>query len=313
MMSATPSIMWPQDLAYLLYDCNRLLRRRFDQRIADFGLRDAQWRVISLLSRSEGLTQTELAALMGVHKAPLGEHLDRLERQGWVQRRPDPRDRRANTLFIPAQAKPRTAEIDQRVQVLVKQLKAAFSAPQWDRLQQLLLEVVAGFGAAESKQALTRVTLSTSLYLVGMLSRQLRRQFDGALKQLGTSRTQWLVLSVVQRRPGIYQRELAQILDLPTGPLGKVVAQLAQKQWLSRRSSESDGRLKHLTVSPEAQPMIALAASGYRDLHGALSGHLPAPQLSELEQGLRQLREALLLLKHHQSSALTPTPTLELP
>jgi len=305
-MNNSPLIDWPQDLAYLLYDCSRLLRRRFDQRIADFGLRDAQWRVISLLSHSEGLTQTELAALIGVHKAPLGEHIDRLEALGWVQRRRHPGDRRVNTLFIPPPARIQSAQIDQRVAALIGQLRAEFSQPQWDQLQQLLLELVAGFSSAESQQALGRVTLSSSLYLIGILSRQLRRQFDGALKQMGTSRSQWLVMSVLQRRPGIFQRELAQILDLPTGPLGKVIAQLVEKKWLRRQPSAEDKRLKHLYLSAEAQPMIALAADGYRDLHRELSAHLPGPQLQDLEQGLRRLRTALLSLKTHPSVHLPP-------
>jgi len=312
-MSQISALDWPQDLAYLLYDCSRLLRRRFDQRIADFGLSDAQWRVISLLSHSEGLTQTELAALIGVHKAPLGEHLDRLELQGWVQRRRDPSDRRSNTLFIPARAKSQTALIDQRVQTLIGQLRGEFEPRQWDRLQQLLADLVVDFTAPESKQALTRVTLSSSLYLVGILSRQLRRQFDGALKKLGTSRSQWLVLSVLQHRPGVYQRDLAQMLDLPTGPLGKVVAQLVQKQWLRRVPSAEDQRLKHLYLLSDAQPMIARSAQGYRDLHRALSGHLPEAQQRDLEQGLQQLREALLSLKHHQDTVLMTTQGFELP
>ena len=121
-----------------------------------------------------------------------------------------------------------------------------------------------------------------------------------------------MVLPAVQIRD-LQESDLAQVLDLPTGPLGKVVAQLAQKQWLRRQPSAEDKRLKHLYLSAEAQPMIALTARGYRDLHRELSAHLPAQHLADLEQGLRQLRKALLSLTPYPVTTSPPPPELKLP
>lgn len=302
-------VIWPRDLAYLLYDCSRLLRRRFDERISDFDLREAQWRVISLLSHSEGLTQTELAALIGIQKAPLGEHLDRLESKGWVERRRDIADRRANYIYIREQQKPQTEEIDQRFMQLIDELQLNTSPVKWQAMQNSLAKLVDGFVSDESKNALSRVSLTSSLVLIGMLSRQLSKQFDGALKQLGTTRSQWLVLSVLDREPGICQTELAQQLDMAKAPLGKVIEQLVKKKWLTREQNKSDKRQKHLSVAKGAELTIARAAQDYQKLHHSLSAHLKPKELKSLEQSLQQLQQTLLSLP--RTEQISPSPSVQ--
>jgi len=147
---------WQQDVAYLLYDCSRLLRRRFDERIADLDLREAQWRVIGLLSRSEGLTQTELATLMGIQKAPLGEHLDKLEALGWIERRRDPADRRANRVYLQLEARKQAETINQRFMHLIERVEAEFSNTDWQQLQALLAELVTSFTPIQSRLSVSR-------------------------------------------------------------------------------------------------------------------------------------------------------------
>lgn len=85
---------------YLLHDVARLLRREFDQRIKEFGVTRAQWIALAALLQQDGLTQTELAFMLDMGRAPLGTLVDRLERDGWVTRKPDPEDRRANRIYI---------------------------------------------------------------------------------------------------------------------------------------------------------------------------------------------------------------------
>lgn len=87
-------------LGFLLYDVARLLRRRFDGRAQAFGLTRAQWHVLVVLKRQEGLNQSALADLMDMEPITLSRHIDRLESAGWVERRPDPNDRRARRLYL---------------------------------------------------------------------------------------------------------------------------------------------------------------------------------------------------------------------
>jgi DNA-binding MarR family transcriptional regulator len=59
-----------------------------------------QFDVLATLRFGEGLTQQELAARLLVTKGNVCGVLDRLEALSWVERRPDPKDRRANRLYL---------------------------------------------------------------------------------------------------------------------------------------------------------------------------------------------------------------------
>src|SRR3954449_10321604 len=64
------------------------------------GLTLPQFDVVATLRFSEGVTQQELAERLLVTKGNVCGVLDRLEGLGWVERRPDPEDRRANRLHL---------------------------------------------------------------------------------------------------------------------------------------------------------------------------------------------------------------------
>src|SRR3979409_965522 len=48
----------------------------------------------------EGITVTELAELARVRKQTMAEAVDQLERMGYVERRPNPNDRRSRLVFL---------------------------------------------------------------------------------------------------------------------------------------------------------------------------------------------------------------------
>jgi DNA-binding MarR family transcriptional regulator len=52
--------------------------------------------------RADGIRATELARLSGQHKQVIGKHVDELEALGYVERLPDPDDRRAK-LVVPTE------------------------------------------------------------------------------------------------------------------------------------------------------------------------------------------------------------------
>jgi MarR family transcriptional regulator for hemolysin len=95
-----------RSLGFLLNDVSRQMRNRFDRQARALGLTRAQWRVMMFLRRHEGARQNELAALLEVENVTLGRHIDRLEESGWVERRPDPKDRRAWRLFLAEKSMP---------------------------------------------------------------------------------------------------------------------------------------------------------------------------------------------------------------
>ncbi|HWH70675.1 MAG TPA: MarR family transcriptional regulator [Candidatus Sulfotelmatobacter sp.] len=59
-----------------------------------------QFDILATLRFSEGVTQQELAERLLVTKGNVCGILDRLEGIGWVERRPDAKDRRVNRLHL---------------------------------------------------------------------------------------------------------------------------------------------------------------------------------------------------------------------
>lgn len=99
-------MMRSEPLSFLLSDCARLLRRRFDERARAIGISRAQWQVLFALSRNEGINQSGLAEYLEVETITLCRMIDRLQEAGHVERRADPGDRRAWRLFLTPEAHP---------------------------------------------------------------------------------------------------------------------------------------------------------------------------------------------------------------
>jgi len=89
---------------YLLNDVTLLFRKHFDRRAVQFGLTRAQWRATKMLYHRPGLRQTELAEFLEMEPIAVGRVIDRLQAAGFVERRPDPKDRRAWRLHTTEQA-----------------------------------------------------------------------------------------------------------------------------------------------------------------------------------------------------------------
>jgi DNA-binding MarR family transcriptional regulator len=83
-----------------LIESSRLLRNYIDLRAKGRGTTRAQWIVLFQLRQKEGLSQVDLAEVLELQPISLVRLLDRLVDHGLLERRPDPRDRRANRLFL---------------------------------------------------------------------------------------------------------------------------------------------------------------------------------------------------------------------
>ena len=95
------------DLGFLIHDVSRLRRTAFDRLMRSLGVTRSQWWVLAYLSRSDGMTQTQLANILDLGKVTLGGLIDRLEAGGWVVRRADSVDRRVRRIFLA----PRTVDL----------------------------------------------------------------------------------------------------------------------------------------------------------------------------------------------------------
>ena len=95
-----------------LIESSRLLRNYVDHRAKSRGTTRAQWIVLFRLREQEGLSQVDLADVLELQPISLVRLLDRLVEHGLLERRSDPRDRRANRLFLTASGRQLADDLD---------------------------------------------------------------------------------------------------------------------------------------------------------------------------------------------------------
>src|ERR1700757_4196184 len=95
-----------RSFGFLINEVARLFGRRFDHNGRRLGLTRAQGPILGYLARNEGINQAGLADLLEIRPMTLVRQIDRMEEDGWIERRPDPADRRAHRLVLTAKARP---------------------------------------------------------------------------------------------------------------------------------------------------------------------------------------------------------------
>lgn len=128
---------------WLTADMARLLRTVFARRVREVGLTRAQWLALTRINRRPGVSQSELAEMMEIEKAPAGRIVDRLEEKGWVERRAEPSDRRINRIYLTAQGARIHAAISPLADATVRDALAGLTHAEQARLVALMSKVKA--------------------------------------------------------------------------------------------------------------------------------------------------------------------------
>ena len=101
-----------ESIGFLLSETARIWRNKLDQRLRPQGLSQAKWLVLVHLNMAKSeLTQKELSERLGIEGPSLVRQLDRMETDGWVERRASITDRRAKTIHLTAKATEMIREI----------------------------------------------------------------------------------------------------------------------------------------------------------------------------------------------------------
>jgi DNA-binding MarR family transcriptional regulator len=100
-----------RNFGFLVKDVARLYSRNFERHAAELNLTLPQCKILGYLQRNQGISQARLAELTDTNPMTMARLLARMENDGLVQRRPDPRDGRAHCLHLSPQAVPVLEEI----------------------------------------------------------------------------------------------------------------------------------------------------------------------------------------------------------
>jgi MarR family transcriptional regulator, transcriptional regulator for hemolysin len=104
------------------------------------------------------------------------------------------------------------------------------------------------------------------------------------------TRAQWVILIWVDRKPGITQNDLAQIVEVEPITVGRLIDRLEARGLIERVADPKDRRVRRLRLRDEARPVLA-EIEDYRDeINSLLTTGLD-------EQTIEILRRSLLAMK----------------
>jgi MarR family transcriptional regulator for hemolysin len=89
----------------------RAIKDQFSARLAEYGCTISTWAVLSHVHANEGLSQAQIAALIGIEGPTLARHLDRLCLEGLVTRCRDDQDRRIVRVHLTPKGEERWEEL----------------------------------------------------------------------------------------------------------------------------------------------------------------------------------------------------------
>lgn len=110
---------YADELGIALGEAARAWRFSLDRRLKPLGLSRAKWLVLLHLSRDgDGPVQKELATRLCIEGPTLVGLLDRMSRDGWIERRPYGSDRRSKTVHMTDKARRIIPCIDKAAETL---------------------------------------------------------------------------------------------------------------------------------------------------------------------------------------------------
>jgi DNA-binding MarR family transcriptional regulator len=142
-----------EELGLLIGRTRRVVWTNAARRLEPFGETVLAWQLLSHLVRDGKCSQATLAAAVGQHPAGVSRLLDDLEKQGFVVRRRDPRDRRR--IFVEASARGKRRFEERRPQIVAAVDQALEPLTESDRrlLRDLLRKVTASVSEQRSAKA----------------------------------------------------------------------------------------------------------------------------------------------------------------
>lgn len=109
--------------------------------------------------------------------------------------------------------------------------------------------------------------------LLAQVSRLLRRSFDARARDIGVTRPQWQVLSLLKLHAGSNQGSLAEMLEVEPITLGRMIDRLQEASLVERRADPADRRAWRIFLTEKGEALLDQMVPAAREtLAGALDG-----------------------------------------
>ncbi len=126
----------------------RLLRRLADVRLGRFGLSSGYLPIVTALMKDDGLTQKALVSRAGIEQPTMVKTLARMERDGIIERRSDPADKRIARFSLTASTRAQLPDIRSAIRALSDEAVAELTVEQRASIGDALLSMSTTIEAA---------------------------------------------------------------------------------------------------------------------------------------------------------------------
>ena len=126
------------------------------------------------------------------------------------------------------------------------------------------------------------------------VARTLRTRFDQKARAThAMTRAQWVILSRLERQPGMSQNEMAAICEVEPITVARLVDRLEARGLVERRSDPSDRRIRRLHLLPAAKPILETINDARETMNERITAGLDQDTRNTLIDALLTIKENL--------------------
>jgi DNA-binding MarR family transcriptional regulator len=144
---AIPSVERPfRSVGFTISTTGYAIAARFRELLAPFGLEPREFALLRSVAAREGDSQQAIGERMGIAPSRMVAFVDTLEQRGLLERRQNPKDRRARALFLTDEGRDLLGRAFQVAAEHERALSQGFNAAEREQLLELLGRVGAHLG-----------------------------------------------------------------------------------------------------------------------------------------------------------------------
>jgi DNA-binding MarR family transcriptional regulator len=132
------------------------------------------------------------------------------------------------------------------------------------------------------------------LIILHDVARTLRTRFDQKARAThAMTRAQWVILSRLDRQPGMSQNEMAAICEVEPITVARLIDRLEARGLVERRADPTDRRIRRLHLLPAAKPILETINHARESMNERIIAGLDAKTRETLIDALLVIKENL--------------------
>ncbi len=138
--------------------------------------------------------------------------------------------------------------------------------------------------------------IATFGWVLSDTARLMRKLADRRLSALGLTRTQWQALVGMQRIGALTQAALAELLEVETATIARLIDRLQAAGWVERHAHPNDRRVKLVSITTKASAIMDEVGMVGQKLREDMLADIPLEDRERLVGELSTIKSRLIRL-----------------